>query len=333
MAAGNDGKGTFWIYREYYDGPGGCVIEDTPIQLANGSTKKIQDVGYNDLIVMLDHDTGKLVKTYPMWIHKMGYETQYTLVTFEDGSTLKFALPHVIFNADLLRYVQVGDPTEFYVGCHVVKETYIGGEFVLSRLQVTNIEVVNEIVAYYEIITPQMFNSFANGILISEPLTMDFQNMYGFNEDLTYASQDRYDYLNGTYEGYLISIDEMIELYQLNPADIVPVRGEEWGRVIELGILTFEEIEAIILGDLNNTNKRLEPPQDEFGNNLWAVTTDLDLGQDVNDFMFAEGSEYILADNDAENFVGWYCSFDGKIYRPGDTYIIYGATHFTAVYA
>ena len=48
---------------------------------------------------------------------------------------------------------------------------------------------------------------------------------------------------------------------------------------------------------------------------------------------YAEGeSVTLVAPVNQTNFVGWYNTFDGKIYQPGQTATIYMNTHFIARY-
>ena len=171
--------------------------------------------------------------------------------------------------------------------------------------------------------------------MTSEPASIGFQNMYGFNADLTYASPDRQAILNGTYEGFLFTEEFMVEELGLSLKDIAGVRGEEWGRLIDLGLITEEELLVIIQTTINNEDDILAPMQNQQGINIWPVTTDNDIAfdMDMNDFLFEEYSTYILPNMEADNFVGWYCSVDGKIYHAGDAYTVRCGTHFSAVFA
>lgn len=55
-----------------------CLIEGTQIALANGKTKNIEDVSYDDLLLVWNYETGSYTYEYPIWIEKgnVAYEYQ-----------------------------------------------------------------------------------------------------------------------------------------------------------------------------------------------------------------------------------------------------------------
>ena len=238
-------------------GGGSCLTGDTPINLADGTTKQLKDITYNDELLVLDHDTGLVSSNKAVWIHKAGIADGYRLVKFSDGTELKFIGLHAMFNADLLEYVDVQDAEKFHAGTHVIKETLVDGEYKLSTVEVVSIEYIEEEVEYYEVISAYIYNVFANGLLTSDGYTIPFQNMYEFNDDYTYKSADRQAILDGTYTGYLFTEEYLNEVLKLSFNDIPGFRGREWGRLVELGYLSEEHIAYLIAHFLNSEDQRI----------------------------------------------------------------------------
>ena len=262
-AIANDGSGYKWVKTECGcdtgavnsgGGDSSCLTGDTLINLANGKTKRLKDITYDDELLVLDHDTGKVSSRKAIWIHKSGKANGYQLVKFSDGSELKFIGLHSMFNADLLEYVDVRDESKFHVGTHVIK---VGENNQLSTVSVVSIEYIEEEVEYYEIITSGTYNVFANNLLTSDGYTIPFQNMYEFNRDYTYKSADRQAILYGTYEGYLFTDEYLNEVLRLSYSDIEGFRGREWGRLVELGYLPEEHIAYLIAHFLNSDEQRI----------------------------------------------------------------------------
>ena len=311
-----------------------CLAYDTPILLADGTYKMIQDVQYTDQIVQFNHDTGKVEVTYAFWLHNPKYTDGYVKYSFSDGSYINVVGPHAVFNTDLNEYVEFSDRSKLNIGSHVLKTVYQNGQFVMTTVTVTNIEYMNEEIAYFVVNTPLYINCFASGILTSDALVIPLQNMYGFDENYRYASETRQQYLDGEYDGFLISEDYAKGELGMTDIDFVACRAEEWGMLLENGILAPDDLSARIDNNVNAEDDRRLPLTNEQGNVIWAVTTDLDgIGIDTSDYMFEEGSVYVLPENDAENFIGWRSSFDGKIYQAGDEYTVICSTHFRAVFA
>ena len=149
-----------------------CMIEGTQITLANGTTKAIEDVTYDDELLVWDFYNKQLSTAKPTWIMKEGITDKYLKAKFSNGSEIGFVGPgrdigyHRIFNADKNRFTHVGN-----------EETPIGTTTFAqdsSNPTLVSQEVVNKQVKYYNIITDKHYNLFANGILTSCKLS----NMY-----------------------------------------------------------------------------------------------------------------------------------------------------------
>jgi hypothetical protein len=66
-----------------------CIVYDTDIKLSNGKTKKIQDISYDDYLLVWDFDKGNYTSAKPLWIKKEETAIEYYLCKFENGSSLK----------------------------------------------------------------------------------------------------------------------------------------------------------------------------------------------------------------------------------------------------
>jgi Fibronectin type III domain len=136
-----------------------CLAKGTLITLLNGLKKTIENILYTDILMVWDFDNGLFSEAQPLWIKKAETTTQYNLLKFSDGSTLKTINQHRIFNKEkgMFTYPMTGDTplgtTTFNVD---------GNEVTL-----TSKEVVVEEVEYYNIITSRHMNLFANSILTS----------------------------------------------------------------------------------------------------------------------------------------------------------------------
>ena len=142
-----------------------CLIAGTLITLADGSKKPIEDITYDDNLLVWDFFNGCFASAKPRWIKVKQTAEVYNKLTFDNGTTLGLVGEggtrgyHRIFNKQACCFTHTGVP-ETPIGTITFAEDK--SEPVLVRQ-----ELVNETVDYYNIITDKHFNIFANGILTS----------------------------------------------------------------------------------------------------------------------------------------------------------------------
>ena len=177
---------TSYVYKVTGDGTMSvdayCLIEGTQITLADGSTKAIEDITYDDELLVWDFYEGKLSIAKPKWIMQERKANKYNLVKFGNGASIGFVGNsktgyHRIFNQQAGAFTHTG-----------VDKTPIGtltydqhGYFP----EVVSQEIIKGEVKYYNIITDKHFNLFANGILTSCRLS----NKYKI-EDMKYVGEE-----------------------------------------------------------------------------------------------------------------------------------------------
>lgn len=142
-----------------------CLIAGTLITLADGTTKPIEEITYDDDILVWDFFNGCFASAKPSWIKIKQTAEVYNKLTFDNGATLGLVGEggtqgyHRIFNKQACCFTHTGVP-ETPIGTITFAEDK--SEPVLVRQ-----ELVNETVDYYNIITDKHFNLFANGVLTS----------------------------------------------------------------------------------------------------------------------------------------------------------------------
>jgi hypothetical protein len=143
-----------------------CFPAGTMITLSNGSKKAIEDIGYNDDLLVWNFDLGAYASAKPIWIKAPETASEYNLLTFSDGSVLKTVGNHHIFNKHAERFTHT-----------MTADTPIGtvsfneyGE----EITLLSAEVVKETVEFYNVWTEYHLNMFAEGVLTSNR----FNNIY-----------------------------------------------------------------------------------------------------------------------------------------------------------
>ena len=157
-----------------------CLIKNTLITLSNGTKKYVQDVTFDDELLVWDFYEGKFSKAKPMFIKKAELADEYNLCRFSDGTELGLVGSdgyHRIWNNEANEFTHTGKP-ETPIGTHTFNER---GEMpkIISQ------EIIREPVEFYNIITEKHYNLFANGILTSKR----WSNRYSI-KDMKYVLGD-----------------------------------------------------------------------------------------------------------------------------------------------
>jgi hypothetical protein len=155
-----------------------CLVEGTLITLSDNTTKVIEDIMMTDKITVWDFDNGVITSALPLWIKKTETSTQYNLLTFSDGSTLKTVSQHRIFNKEAGAFTYpMTEATP--IGTTTIN---VHGEEITLVDKCIIIDTVN----YYNVITDYHLNLYADGILTS----MRYNNVYPI-VDMKYVKDNR----------------------------------------------------------------------------------------------------------------------------------------------
>ncbi len=305
---------------------GSCLVKGTLITLANGSTKKIEDVNYKDLLLVWDYEHGEFTYEYPIWIEKEGKSDFYQLTTFSDGSTLKTVNYHGIFSLDKMQFVNIDNREDFHVGTRVIKISNDNNK--LEEVSVSKIEIIEEKVTYYQVVTSTYYNVISDNYLTTDG-NVALVNLYGFNSDITWKEKRQEVIKSDNNLFKYEEIKEALPYYMF-----VGLRAAEVKYIANLGYFKLEELPSYIKKLQNINNKLLLPVETDNNNNrLWMVTTSDDIINNVNDYLYKEGSYYVLkTPKNVDKFVGWYNTTNSTIYNPGDKVEIWIGTHFKAIY-
>ena len=156
-----------------------CLAEGTEITLADRTTKKIEDITYEDQLLVWDFDNGCFAIAKPLWIKKAQVADEYNYIKFEDGTELKTVIDHRIFNVDAQKFTYTMNEEDTPIGTRVFKE-----DGTITRI--VERKVVKEEINYYNVITDYHMNLFANGILTS----LRLNNLYKI-ENMKFVKDDR----------------------------------------------------------------------------------------------------------------------------------------------
>lgn len=168
-----DGPLSITFYSSYP-----CFVKGTKITLEDKTYKNVEDITYDDKLLVWDFDKGEFTTAKPIWIMKPQKAQAYNKLVFSDGSELRTVNQHRIFNEEQDKFTYP-----------MTEDTPIGTTTFNDKGELITLvskEVVEEEVEYYNIITDYHINLFASSILTSCRLS----NLYPI-KDMKYIKDDR----------------------------------------------------------------------------------------------------------------------------------------------
>lgn len=164
------------IECEYYI----CVAEGALIDLADGSSKPVEEIAYEDELLAWDFDSGEMSSAHPAWI-SIPHEASFCYkVSLSDGTILRLVgsggKSHRLFNIDKGKFLY---PQDFKANDRVYRSDG-------STAAIVAIERIDEPVTYYNLQTAYRLNYFVEGVCAGSRLS----NIYPI-ADMKYVKEPR----------------------------------------------------------------------------------------------------------------------------------------------
>ena len=193
-----------------------CVTPDTLVTLADGSQKRIDEVTYDDMLLVWNNFTGKYDVAPAAIIFNHGYDNNTIIkLSFSDGTVVKVANLHQFYDTGLNKYVSIdAESVAQYIGHTFAKQS--GDGFTTVTLESYDVSVEYE--AAYGIISAFHYNIIVEGMISTDFMLEDYDlfNYFEYGENMTfdeakmqadiekyglYTYEDFADYL--TYEQFV----------------------------------------------------------------------------------------------------------------------------------
>ena len=254
-----------------------CIAAGTLITMADGTTKKVEDIQIGDSILMFNHETGKFeAGTVFMNSHNDLEWTTYEIINleFDDGTKLRIINEHVLFDYTLMQYVPINLETMYqYVGHDMATAQFAMGEYVVGTKKLVKAYLTKEYTGIYNPVTYFHFNCIADGLLTNPGGTMPMWNIFEYASGLGYDQEQ----MQQDIEMYgLYTYEDFAEYLTPEIFDAVPIKYLK--VAVGKGLLTEEEVMAFIkfgLGELAD-NENSITPTDNGASNIPVADTVVD---------------------------------------------------------
>jgi hypothetical protein len=184
-----------------------CFVRGTRIATGLRSAKAVEDITYEDMLLVWDFDNACLTYAKPCWIKKSEATTYYYNCVFSDGTELKVVgsdgKSHRLFNCDKQEFISATD---------CVGQMVMGLNGPVKMLSCDRVE---ELVEFYNVVTSKHMNLYANGMLASCRLN----NLYPI-QNMQYVKDDRAVVRKGAYDLIAQKYYDDLRLGERLPGDV-----------------------------------------------------------------------------------------------------------------
>ena len=233
-----------------------CIVSGTLITLADGSKKPVDEITYEDEILVFNHETGKWDVSRMLFItHEDEGFKEYETITlnFSNNYSITIVAEHGFYDMDLMRYVFINkNNIDSFIGHKFYSAELVNNELDIDYIELLSYEIKTEYTKIYCPVTAYHMNSFNNGLLAmpnfpygAEGLVniFEYDDDLKFNEEKMKADIEKY----GIFEYEYFKDYFSYEAYLASPAIYLKVS-------IGKGYLTHEQmmlvIEYLLTGDL-----------------------------------------------------------------------------------
>ena len=197
------------------DDDSGCLVEGTLITLADGTKKKVEDLKMGDILLVYNHEKGKLDAS-PLLVNVHAGEekikTNIINLKFSDGSLLRICYEHGLFDNTLNKYVYINENNYLdYLGHSFYSASWNENEFIGKTVKLVNAYITTETVKLYNPATVWHLNLFAENMLtLSAGMTnfFEYDENMKYNEELMKADIEKYGLY--TYEDFKDYVSEEV---------------------------------------------------------------------------------------------------------------------------
>ena len=156
-----------------------CVTADTLVTLADGTQKRIDQVTYDDQLLVWNFFTGEYATVSSAIIFDHGYDNNTIIkLNFSDGTSVKVVNIHQLFDADLNKFISItAGSVANYVGHKFAKSNGNGYDMVT----LVDYTISEEYVEAWGIISSEHYNIFVEGMLSTDFMIEDY-NLFNYFE-------------------------------------------------------------------------------------------------------------------------------------------------------
>lgn len=239
-----------WKTFDSTNGKESCLVEGTLITLADGTQKKVEDLTYNDQLLVFNHYTGKMeTASLALMDHKNEAPALHRIINleFSNNEILRIAWNHGLFDVTLNKYVFIDENNVFdFIGHEFYSTQYVEGETINTTITLKKAYITEEVVRVFSPMSVAHMNCFANGILTVSPIPVSSNghvNYFEYGDGLKYDEEK----MQADIERYgLYTYEDFKDYLTEEEYEFLSVQFKYLKVAVGKGLMKWEDLITII---------------------------------------------------------------------------------------
>lgn len=225
-----------------------CVTPGTMITLADGSTKAVEDLTGNEMLLVWNLFTGEFDSAPILFIDSdpAAYCEVITL-TFSDGTEVEVIDEHGFWNIDLNEYVFLRADAAQYIGDMFNKQSFDeNGNMIYTAVELIGVETETVYTTAWSPVTQGHLCYYVNGMLSMPGATTGLINIFEVDAETMTIDEEAFEEDINTYG--VFTYEEFCDEIAYIPEAVFQAFGGVYLKVaLGKGILTTEMLEELII--------------------------------------------------------------------------------------
>ena len=225
-----------------------CVTPGTMITLADGSTKAVEDLTGNEMLLVWNMFTGEFDSAPILFIDSdsAAYCEVITL-TFSDGTEVEVIDEHGFWNIDLNEYVFLRADAAQYIGDMFNKQSFDeNGNMIYTAVELIGVETETVYTTAWSPVTQGHLCYYVNGMLSMPGATTGLINIFEVDAETMTIDEEAFEEDINTYG--IFTYEEFCDEIAYIPEAVFQAFGGVYLKVaLGKGILTTEMLEELII--------------------------------------------------------------------------------------
>lgn len=225
-----------------------CVTPGTMITLADGSTKAVENLTGNEMLLVWNMFTGEFDSAPILFIDSdpAAYCEVITL-TFSDGTEVEVIDEHGFWNIDLNEYVFLRADAAQYIGDMFNKQSFDeNGNMIYTAVELIGVETETVYTTAWSPVTQGHLCYYVNGMLSMPGATTGLINIFEVDAETMTIDEEAFEEDINTYG--VFTYEEFCDEIAYIPESVFQAFGGVYLKVaLGKGILTTEMLEELII--------------------------------------------------------------------------------------
>ncbi len=182
------------------DKSGSCILLYSLILMSNGTYKKAIDIRANDLVMSINHETGKIEPTSIVFNDDIDKESSYYDVLsleFSNDKTVEIVYEHGFFDLDTNKYEYITlDNYQSFIGHRFVSVDYINGKFIKGIATLNKGYITNKFTRICSPVTYKNLNIITENMLSMPGGISGLFNIFEYDKNLAYDQVKKNEDIN-----------------------------------------------------------------------------------------------------------------------------------------